>query len=103
MRVVTFDPGAEWPRIEHIDDSEFCAPIAITVLEYLGVKLWALSAPDATHPNRIIDGRVINGRFRLCHPGGRGLSLEFAQRIRDNCEWPMAQYATCETEVAYVR
>lgn len=101
MRVLTFFPGSEWPLIEQVNDSEFQSPIAITVVNCLGVDLWACSDPSSTIPNRLIDdhltdGRVINGRFRLCHKGFKGLSYEFAQRIRDEVEWPMAQYMAYE-------
>lgn len=90
IRVLTYHPGSVWPIIQQIPEPE--APIAIKSINCLGVTLWAISDPLAAEPNRLIDGSVINGKFSLCHKGFNGLSLDFAQRIRDNVEFEMAQY-----------
>ena len=100
MRVLTFFPGSEWPLIEPIDPSELDSPIAFQTIVFLGVPLWVCSDPGATEPNRIIDGHVVNGRFRVCHKGRESLSYEFAQRIRDSVDWPLAQSAKYEPEMA---
>lgn len=106
IRVLTYLPGSVWPIIQKIPEPE--APIAITAINCLGVTLWAISDPGATIPNRLIDdkitdGRVINGKFSLCHKGFKSLSYEFAQRIRDEMDWPMAQYMAYDGGFACVR
>lgn len=93
MRVVSYYPGAYWPRIEQI---ELKSPVGVTVIEVLGIKVLAIYDPLATEPNRLIDGRVVNGRLSLCHYNFRSFSLEFAQRVRDEVEFDQAQFMAVE-------